>query len=59
MAISDSVTVSMAAVSIGALRRMVSVSWVEKSASLGSTWDSAGISSTSSKVRPSFENFIW
>ena len=48
-----------AAVSIGALRRMVSVSWVEKSASLGSTWDSAGISSTSSKVRPSFENFIW
>ena len=56
MAMSDSVTVSMAAVSRGALRRMVLVSWVEKSTWLGRTLDSAGISSTSSNVRPSFTN---
>ena len=57
MAISDSVTVSIAAVRMGALSLIVRVSCVEKSTSLGNTWDSAGISRTSSKVRPSFVNF--
>lgn len=52
-----SVTVSMAAVISGVFRVMRLVSRVEMEISLGSTSDLAGISSTSSKVRPSLANF--
>ena len=48
MAMSDSVTVSMAAVMMGVFSRTFLVRLVEKSTSLGSTLDSAGINSTSS-----------
>ena len=57
IAILDSVTVSIAAVITGVLSVMVFVSFVVRSMSLGRTSDSAGIRSTSSKVRPSLTNF--
>src|SRR3989339_1151114 len=52
MAMSDSVTVSMAAVSRGTLSEMRAVSRVLTEVSLGSTADRAGISRTSSNVSP-------
>ncbi len=57
IAILVSVTVSMAAVNTGVLSVMFFERRVETSISLGSTSLSAGISKTSSKVRPSFANF--
>lgn len=53
MAIRDSVTVSIAADTIGTAKRMSGVNHAEVSASCGSTADSAGSSSTSSNVKPS------
>ena len=57
MAMRASVTVSMAAVISGVFRVIYLVRRVFTAMSLGSTSDLAGISSTSSKVRPSFRNF--
>jgi hypothetical protein len=54
MAVLDSVTVSMAALTIGMFRAMFLVSRVDVSTSLGRTDDSAGTSSRSSNVRASF-----
>src|SRR5262245_39244912 len=51
-----SVTVSMAELVIGTFIRILRVSCVLTSASAGNTRDSAGTSSTSSKVSPSREN---
>jgi hypothetical protein len=53
-----SVTVSIAALSMGTCRVMVLVSLVLISTSRGSTWEYAGISNTSSKVRPSPKNLL-
>ena len=53
MAMRYSVTVSMAALIMGVLSRMVLVRFVDRSMSGGRTLLSAGTSSTSSKVRPS------
>ena len=53
MAMRYSVTVSMAALMMGMLRRMFFVRFVLRSTSGGSTELSAGTSSTSSKVSPS------
>src|SRR5687768_2473778 len=50
MASEDSVTVSIAALSSGTLRRMLRVSRVEASTCVGSTVECCGTSSTSSKV---------
>ena len=52
IAMSASVTVSIAADRTGMVSAMSRVSRVRVSASLGSTADSSGTSSTSSKVRP-------
>jgi hypothetical protein len=52
IAVRDSVTVSMAALTTGILNVIRSVSRVETSISLGKTEDSAGINKTSSNVRP-------
>ena len=52
-----SVTVSIAAETIGMLSSIERVSRVRVETSFGSTCDSAGTSSTSSKVRPSLANF--
>ena len=52
-----SVTVSIAAETIGISSAIVRVSRVAVRTSFGSTDDSAGTSSTSSKVRPSRPNF--
>ena len=57
MASGASVTVSMAADTIGIARSIRGVRRVLVSTSAGRTDDSAGSSSTSSKVRPSFANF--
>ncbi len=53
MAVSCSVTVSMAAETSGECRSISGVSWVWRSTSAGSTWEAPGTSSTSSNVRPS------
>ena len=58
MAVRCSVTVSMAALTSGVLRVMVSVSLVASDTSLGRTSEAAGTSSRSSKVSASF-NCIW
>ena len=58
MAIRYSVTVSMAALITGIFRRIFLVSWVCRSMSAGRTLLSAGISSTSSKVRPCRTNLL-
>src|SRR5206468_3094169 len=52
MAVLDSVTVSIAALTRGIFKAIRSVSRVETSISLGKTDDSAGINKTSSKVKP-------
>jgi hypothetical protein len=52
MAVFDSVTVSMAALTSGILSVIRSVKRVETSMSRGKTADSAGIRRTSSKVKP-------
>ena len=52
MAIRDSVTVSIGDDTSGTLIRTRRVTWVLVSTALGTTSDSAGSSSTSSKVRP-------
>src|ERR1700720_3562254 len=52
MAVFDSVTVSMAALTNGILSEIRSVNRVMMLVSAGSTDDSAGINKTSSKVRP-------
>ena len=52
-----SVTVSIAAETIGISSEIVRVSRVTVETSLGRTADSAGTSSTSSKVKPSLLNF--
>ena len=52
MAIRDSVTVSIAELTIGTLSLIFLVSWLEVSAVAGTTSDAAGSSKTSSKVRP-------
>ena len=52
-----SVTVSIAAETIGIASSMLRVTRVRVETSLGRTCDSAGTSSTSSNVRPSFANF--
>ena len=52
IAMSASVTVSIAADSTGMLSRIPCVTRVEVSAMLGSTAEAAGTSSTSSNVRP-------
>src|SRR6185295_8250900 len=52
-----SVTVSIAALTIGISSAIVRVSLVAVRTSFGSTDDSAGTSRTSSKVRPSRPNF--
>ena len=57
IAILDSVTVSIAAVISGMLRLMSLVSFVFVETLSGVTSDFAGISKTSSKVKPSFTNF--
>ena len=57
MAMRYSVTVSMAALIRGMFSRIFFVSWVCRSTSAGSTSLAAGISSTSSKVRPCLTNF--
>ena len=57
IAIRASVTVSIAAETIGSSSAIVRVSRVAVETSFGSTADSAGTSSTSSKVMPSFANF--
>ena len=57
MASGASVTVSMAAEMIGMLSPIFGVSRASVLTSLGSTCDSAGSSSTSSKVSPSLANF--
>ena len=57
IAIRASVTVSIAAERIGISSAIVRVSRVAVRTSFGSTADSAGTSSTSSKVRPSRPNF--
>ncbi len=59
IAILESVTVSIAAVITGVLSEIVEVSFVLRSIILGVTSDSAGISRTSSKVRPSFLNLLF
>jgi hypothetical protein len=53
IAILASVTVSIADATIGRLRRMVRVSRVAMTTSLGSTSERPGRNSTSSKVSPS------
>ena len=53
IAMRDSVTVSIAAVRTGTEMRMLRVSCEDVSTSEGTTSDSPGSSSTSSKVRPS------
>ena len=57
IAIRASVTVSIAAETTGTLSAIVRVSRVAVETSFGSTADSAGTSSTSSKVSPSRPNF--
>ena len=57
MAIRYSVTVSIAALIRGIFNVIFLVSWVCRSTSAGSTSLAAGISSTSSKVRPCLRNF--
>ena len=57
IAIRDSVTVSMAALTSGTLRVISRVSRVVVSISSGARSDSPGSSSTSSYVRPSAANF--
>ena len=57
MAMRYSVTVSMAALIRGIFSRIFFVSWVCRSTSAGNTSLAAGISSTSSKVRPCLTNF--
>ena len=57
MAMRYSVTVSMAALIRGMFSLILRVSWVCRSMSAGRTSLSAGISSTSSKVRPCRVNF--
>ncbi len=52
-----SVTVSIAAETIGIASSMLRVRRVRVETSFGRTCDSAGTSSTSSNVRPSFANF--
>ena len=52
IAMSASVTVSIAADRIGMVSAISRVSWVRVSASVGNTSDASGRSSTSSKVRP-------
>ena len=52
IAMRDSVTVSIAAEAIGMPNRMFLVNWEAVLTSDGTMWDSAGSSSTSSKVRP-------
>jgi hypothetical protein len=56
IAMRDSVTVSMAADTMGMASSIDGVRRVRVSTSVGSTADSAGTSSTSSKVRPSLAN---
>ena len=58
IAIRASVTVSIAAETIGMSSAIVRVSRVAVETSFGSTADSAGTSSTSSKVRPSFAELL-
>ena len=58
IAISVSVTVSIAAVISGVLSLIVFVRFVETSTLFGSTFDSPGISRTSSKVRPCLPNLL-
>ena len=53
-----SVTVSIAALSRGTLSIIFLVSMVLISTSLGNTWEYAGMSNTSSKVRPSPKNLF-
>ncbi len=49
----DSVTVSIAAETIGILSKMFCVNFVARFTSLGSTFDAWGTNKTSSNVRPS------
>ena len=56
MARAASVTVSMAALSIGTFNVIVLVSWVLITTSLGKTSEYAGCKSTSSNVKPSPKN---
>ena len=58
IAVRDSVTVSIAALMSGMLRRIWRVSCVLQSASRGRKSDSAGTSSTSSKVSPSGMSYV-
>jgi hypothetical protein len=58
MASPASVTVSIAAESMGILSVMVWVSWELMLVSRGKTWLYAGISSTSSNVSPSPKNLL-
>ncbi|CAB5064661.1 unannotated protein [freshwater metagenome] len=57
IAIADSVTVSIAEEIIGTLSRCFEVKLVAVSTSLGTTCDSSGSRSTSSKVSPSIATF--
>ena len=59
IAMRESVTVSIAAVMIGVLSLTVLVRLVPSFIILGVTFDSAGIRSTSSNVRPSFWNLLF
>ena len=59
MAILLSVTVSIAEDSRGMFRWILRVSWVPRLICLGTTSLAAGIRRTSSKVSPSFRNFVY
>jgi hypothetical protein len=59
MAVLDSVTVSMAALTRGILSRIVFVNWVLTSTSFGKTEEAAGTMDTSSNVKLSSMILGW